>query len=91
MLSVLFITYVLFLCRVELKLVDHCNEGINTERKTGEPEICAGSAGVAFGLKTGMVNDDTAYPIEEENKKETLNFHNINSFFNLVYAILILF
>ena len=65
MLLVLFITYVLFLCGVELKLVDHCNEGINTECKTGEPEICAGSAGVAFGLKTGMVNDYTAYPTEE--------------------------
>ena len=65
---VFFVAYVLFLFGAELEVGDGSYEGINTESKGSEPEIRAGSAGVSFGLKTGMVDDDTADPTEEEGK-----------------------
>mgnify|MGYP003294677956 FL=1 len=68
LLLVFFVAYVLFLFGAELEVGDGSYEGINTESKGSEPEIRAGSAGVSFGLKTGVVDDDTADPTEEEGK-----------------------
>lgn len=59
---VLFVAYVLCVCGVKLEVADRSNEGVNAESKGREPEVCRSSAGVAFGLKSGVIDDDTADP-----------------------------
>lgn len=65
---VFFVTDVLFLSGIELELVNKCYDSVNTAGKGAEPEICAGSAGVSFGLKTGVIDDDGTDPTEEKDE-----------------------
>ena len=61
---------VLFLVGIEGQVADGSNQGINAHGQEGQPEIGAGSAGVAFGLEGSVVDDDASDKAQEEGQQE---------------------
>lgn len=64
----LFVANVLFVSGIELEVADRSNEGVNTKSEECEPEVSTGSAGIAFGLKTGVIDNDATNPTKEESE-----------------------
>jgi hypothetical protein len=65
------ITDVLLLGRIEEKVADGSNEGVNTEGEVHEDEVRPSSGSVTFGLEGSVVDDKATDPTEEESQKET--------------------
>ena len=73
-LSVLLVTDIIRLSRIEGKVADRSNESVNSKSNGGKNEVEPGSGSVTLRLKRGAVNDDASYPAKEERKKETSDF-----------------
>ena len=78
LISVLLVADVVGLCRIEEQVADGSDQGVNAKGDNRGPEVSAGSAGVAFGLQVGMVDDEAADPTQEESQQKTNNVIGIH-------------
>lgn len=75
---------VLFLRRIKSKVADRCYQSIDAKSDHRKEEVCCCSAGVAFGLKLGMIDDKATDPTQEEGQQkanEILVIHFSSPFF----------
>ena len=63
---------------IEEQVADGSDQGVNAKGNHCGPEVSAGSAGVAFGLQAGMVDDEAADPTQEESQQKTNNVIGIH-------------
>jgi hypothetical protein len=68
--SILFVTDILFLCRIKGKIADRCNQGVDSASNITQNDISPGSGRITLGLERGMVDDQAADPTQEKGQKK---------------------